>query len=139
MLLSTLLAPFSSASALTLLLALADISDAAVQCDLITTHNCGKKARHKLPTGVGSTYFADGFHGGVINAKFESMKPSFPRSTTQFDLTYNFNLGSYDRAYWVILPNVGEGDSCYAVYKNCDVTIYYWPTKTPIPATYTLA
>lgn len=51
------------------------LATAAIQCDLVASDDCGRNSHsldHKLPTSVGSTFFADGFHGGVINAKFES-------------------------------------------------------------------
>jgi hypothetical protein len=76
----SLLAPKGSVM-LALLLALADFSNAAVQCDIITTEHCGKnhhKMDHKLPTHVGSTIYADGFHGGTMYVKLQSMKQSVP-------------------------------------------------------------
>jgi hypothetical protein len=56
------------------------------------------------------------------------------------DLTYNFNLGSYDGTYWVRLPTaIGGGTECYAVYKNCDVTVDFWDMTEPVPSSYQLA
>lgn len=56
------------------------------------------------------------------------------------DLTYNFNLGDYSGTYWVILPtSFGGGDACYAVYKNCDVTISFWEKSQRLPTYYQLA
>jgi hypothetical protein len=58
---------------------LAGLANAAVQCDLIASDNCGRnshKMNHKLPTSVGSTYFADGFHGGTMYAKLQTEKQS---------------------------------------------------------------
>jgi hypothetical protein len=66
----------------------------------------------------------------------------FPaRSNSQYvDLTYNFDLGSYDGTYWVRLPtSFGDGTSCYAVYKSCDVKITFWDKENPFPDHYTLA
>ncbi|KAF4989617.1 hypothetical protein FDECE_14653 [Fusarium decemcellulare] len=134
---------FKSSITLNILLALADYSSAAVQCDLITSAHCGRnhhRINHKLPTNVGSTYYVDGFHGGVMNAKFQSMTESVPGNNENFDLTYNFNLGDYDGTYWIILPNsFGGGNACYAVYKNCDVTLTFWEKKNPLPTFYQLA
>ncbi|KAK1674356.1 hypothetical protein BDP55DRAFT_667402 [Colletotrichum godetiae] len=139
----SLLAPSKVASALVLALGLADICNAAVQCDIITSSNCGKAKHHmghKLPTNVGGTYYVDGFHGGVMNAKFQSMTNSVPGNSQYVDLTYNFNLGNFDQAYWILLPtSFGGANECFAVYKNCDVTIRFWDKKDPLPNWYTLA
>ncbi|KAL5584037.1 hypothetical protein FOVSG1_015388 [Fusarium oxysporum f. sp. vasinfectum] len=140
----SLLAPSKGSAMLVLLLALADFSNAAVQCDIITTEHCGKnhrKQNHKLPTHVGSTFYADGFHGGRMYAKLQSMKQSVSGNNQNFDVTYNFNLGGYDGTYWVILPTSSpqQADTCYAVYKNCDVTIPFWQKKDPLPTYYQLA
>ncbi|EAU33987.1 predicted protein [Aspergillus terreus NIH2624] len=116
---------------------------AAVQCDLVASDDCGRNSHsldHKLPTSVGSTFFADGFHGGVVNAKFESETQSVSGNSQYVDLTYNFNLGDYDGTYWVQLPtSFGGGTSCYAVYKNCDVIVKFWDKNNPVPDHYTLA
>jgi hypothetical protein len=63
-----------------------------------------------------------------------------PSNSQYVDLTYNFNLGDYDGTYWVQLPtSFGGGTSCYAVYKNCDVTVKFWDKNNPVPDHYTLA
>lgn len=75
----SLLAPSKIALALTMLLSLADHCNAAVACDVISSDNCGRNSHHimhKLPTSVGSTYYVNGFHGGVMNAKFQSKTQS---------------------------------------------------------------
>ncbi|KAK1639682.1 hypothetical protein BDP81DRAFT_404379 [Colletotrichum phormii] len=126
----SLLAPSKVASALVLVLGLADICNAAAK------YHMG----HKLPTNVGGTYYVDGFHGGVMNAKFQSMTNSVPGNSQYVDLTYNFNLGNFDQAYWILLPtSFGGANECFAVYKNCDVTIRFWDKKDPLPNWYTLA
>ncbi|GKT60914.1 hypothetical protein ColTof4_01034 [Colletotrichum tofieldiae] len=95
---------------------------------------------HKLPTNVGSTYYVDGFHGGVMNAKLQSVRQSVPGNSDNLDITYNFNLGAYDGTYWIILPtSFGDANQCFAVYKNCDVTIRFWEKSNPLPNWYTLA
>ncbi|OHE90833.1 hypothetical protein CORC01_13877 [Colletotrichum orchidophilum] len=136
-----LLAPSKVVSALVVLLGLADICTAAVQCDIIDDSSCGRRHQsHLLPVQVGSTYYADGFHGGTIYAKFESSVPSDSSQTRYRTLTYNFNLGDYDGTYWVILPSLfADADTCYAVYKNCDVVMTYFDTQNPLPNYYTLA
>ncbi|KAI8210738.1 hypothetical protein K4K52_011894 [Colletotrichum sp. SAR 10_76] len=131
-----------AASALVLLVGLTDFCNAAVQCDVISSSNCGTNSHrqtHKLPTSVGSTYYIDGFHGGVMNAKFQSRVQSVPGNSEFTDITYNFNLGAYDGTYWILLPtSFGGANECFAVYKNCDVTIRFWDNKDPLPGTYTL-
>ncbi|TDZ40500.1 hypothetical protein CTRI78_v010285 [Colletotrichum trifolii] len=130
------------APALVLLLGLADFCAAAVQCDVINSDNCGRtkhRIEHKLPTSVGSTFYVDGFHGGAMNAKFQSMTQSVAGNSQYVDLTYNFNLGAYDGTYWVLLPtSFGEANECFAVYKNCDVTIRFWDKRDTLPNYYTL-
>ncbi|KAJ6034166.1 uncharacterized protein N7446_012140 [Penicillium canescens] len=115
--------------------------DAAVQCTVINSPNCGSnhhRQTHKLPTNVGSTYYADGFHGGTMYAKFQS-STAVNGNSRYHDLTYNFNLGSYDGTYWVRLPTaIGGGTECYAVYKNCDVTVDFWDMTEPVPSSYQL-
>ncbi|KAL0931267.1 uncharacterized protein CTRU02_214002 [Colletotrichum truncatum] len=140
--LSFLVPNFKAASrsiTLAILLGLVDSAIAAVQCDTINWDTCGEAAhRHKLPTSVGSTYYVDGFHGGVMHAKFQSMTQSVSGNSEYHDITYNFNLGDYDGTYWVILPSpFGDANTCYAVYKNCDVTIKFW--NLPVPTWYQLA
>ncbi|KAF5574195.1 hypothetical protein FPCIR_13692 [Fusarium pseudocircinatum] len=143
MLFSSFFAPANSVVALTVLLGFSQVANAAVQCDLISSAHCGRnhhKQNHKLPTVPGNTYYVDGFHGGVMNAKFQSITQSVPGNNDNVDLTYNFNLGDYSGTYWIILPtSFGGGDACYAVYKNCDVTISFWEKSQPLPAYYQLA
>ncbi|KAF4974013.1 hypothetical protein FZEAL_9033 [Fusarium zealandicum] len=140
------LAPSNIALTLTILLGMAEHCKAAVECDVINSDHCGRNSHHiahKLPTNVGATFFVNGFHGGVMNAKFESKRqsvPGFNSNSDNIDLTYNFNLGDYDGTYWVILPTGFDNSvTCYAVYKNCDVHVTFWETKTPLPDLYTLA
>ncbi|WYZ35697.1 hypothetical protein EsH8_X_000344 [Colletotrichum jinshuiense] len=136
------LAPAKVVSTLVVLLALTDSCAAAGQCGIVTSSDCGKNKRragHKLPTSVGSTYYVNGFNGGVMNAKFQSMRQSVAGNSDYVDLTYNFNLGSYDGAYWILLPtSFGGANTCYGVWKNCDVTIRFWNKKDPLPTWYTL-
>ncbi|GAB7336411.1 hypothetical protein MBLNU13_g09128t1 [Cladosporium sp. NU13] len=131
------------ASAVICVLQLASHGYAAAQCDVINSADCGTNSHHighKLPTSVGSTFYANGFHGGIMHAKFQSMHQSVPGNSEYVDLKYNFNLGDYDGTYWIILPtSFGKGNECYAVYKNCDVTISFWEKATAPPNWYTLA
>jgi hypothetical protein len=58
---------------------LAGLANAAVQCGLISSDDCGRNSHsfdHKLPTSVGSTFYADGFNGGTMNAKFQAESQS---------------------------------------------------------------
>lgn len=48
---------------------------AAIQCDPVTPGSCGRtnhKRIHILPTTLGSTYCADGFHGGTMYVKYQT-------------------------------------------------------------------
>ncbi|KAG5802242.1 hypothetical protein H9Q74_013664 [Fusarium xylarioides] len=87
MLFSSFFAPANSAVALTVLLGFSQVANAAVQCDIISSVHCGgnhHKQNHKLPTTAGSTYYVNGFHGGVMNAKLQSIKQSVPGKEPTF-------------------------------------------------------
>lgn len=76
-----LFTPANSVAALTVLLGFSQVTNAAVQCDLISSAHCGRnhhKQNHKLPTIAGNTYYVNGFHGGVMNAKLQSITQSVP-------------------------------------------------------------
>ncbi|KAL0942932.1 uncharacterized protein CTRU02_200818 [Colletotrichum truncatum] len=128
--------------ALLFFLGLAGYCNAAVQCTIITSDNCGRtkhRFNHKLPTSLGNTFYADGFHGGTMYAKFQAMRQSVTGNNDFVDVTYNFNLGAYEGTYWIQLPtSFGGGTTCYAVYKNCDVTIKFWNRRDSLPSTYAL-
>lgn len=56
-------------------LSMVEYCNAAGQCSVVASGHCGKNhhhQNHKLPTSVGSTYYANGFHGGTMYAKFQS-------------------------------------------------------------------
>ncbi len=85
------------------LLGIVEYSNAAGQCSIVADAHCGHTKHainHKLPTSVGSTYYADGFHGGTMYAKFESEKQSISGYVIRLHST---KISLYQDFFWSLL------------------------------------